>query len=224
MTANLTKACVVGHEIVGTAVRVGTNVKHTKIGDRVAVEPQARSCLQHDCPDCSSRQENYCTRGGVNTYGSIYPGNEGKSYGGYATHNRNDGHFVFPIPESLSSSDATPMLFAGVTVFALLKRNGCGSGKRIWIIGLGGLGHFAVLFAKALNADNVVAISRRSDKAKDAMELGADEFTATSEGGEWVNTRKKSLDIIVSTVASPKMPLDDYISLLRTQGMYIQKG
>lgn len=162
-------------------------------------------------------------RGSINTYGSIYPGKEGNSYGGYATHNRTDGHFVIPIPEAVSSSDAAPMLCAGVTVFAPLKRNGCGPGKKVGVIGLGGLGHFAILFAKALGAD-VVAISRRSSKAKDALELGADEYVATNEHSEWADKHKKSVDIILSTVASPKMPIGDYLSLLRTHGTYIQIG
>lgn len=100
-----------GHEIVGTAVRVGANVTHVKQGDRVGVGAQARSCLEADCPECSTHKESYCGRGVVNTYGSVYPGDEGKSYGGYADYNRTNGHFVIPIPEGLASEVAAPMLY-----------------------------------------------------------------------------------------------------------------
>lgn len=213
-----------GHEIIGKAVRVGSNVKHVKVGDRVGVGAQARSCLQKDCPDCSSHLENHCAVESVNTYGSVYPRNEGKSYGGYADHNRTNGHFVFKIPDGLSSADAAPMLCGGVTVYSPLKANGCGPGKTVGIVGVGGLGHFGVLFAKALGADRVVGISRKSDKKGDALALGADEYIATSDDADWATKNKRSLDLIISTISSEKMPLTDYLGLLKTKGTFIQVG
>jgi alcohol dehydrogenase (NADP+) len=214
----------VGHEIVGKAVRVGSNVKHVKVGDRVGVGAQARSCLESDCPDCSIGKENHCARSSVNTYGSVYPGDEGKSYGGYATHNRTNGHFVIPIPEGVSSAVAAPLLCGGITIFSPLKRYGCGPGKTVGIVGVGGIGHFGVLFAKALGADKVIGISRKSDKAEDAKKLGADKYISTDEDKDWVKENARSIDLIISTVSSEKMPLEGYLSLLKTHGTYIQIG
>ena len=217
-------ACVVGHEIVGTAVQVGKNVKHVKVGDRVGVGAQARSCLQSDCPECGAHHESYCARESINTYGSVYPGDEGKSYGGYADYNRTNGHFVVRIPDGLPSELAAPMLCGGVTVYSPLKQNGCGPGKTVGVVGVGGLGHFAVLFAKALGADRVVGISRRGDKREDVLRLGADEYIATGEDEGWEEKNARSLDLIVSTVSSAKMPLTGYLKLLKVYGTFIQVG
>lgn len=215
---------MVGHEIVGKAVRVGKNVKHVKEGDRVGVGAQARSCLQKECAECSTGKEPYCARELVNTYGSVYPNDEGKSYGGYADYNRTNGHFVVPIPEGLSSEDAAPMLCGGITVYSPLKQNGCGPGKTVGVVGVGGLGHFAVLFAKALGADRVVGISRKGDKREDAIKLGADEYIATAEDEGWDKKNRRTLDLIICTISSAKMPLTSYLSLLKVHGTFIQVG
>jgi alcohol dehydrogenase (NADP+) len=217
-------ACCVGHEIVGKAVRVGKNVKHIAVGDRVGVGAQARSCLQPDCPDCSSGLENHCARGNVNTYGSVYPNGEGKSYGGYADYNRTNGHFVMKIPEGLASEDAAPMMCGGVTVYSPLRNYGCGPGKTVGVVGVGGLGHFAVLFAKALGADKVVGISRKASKRDEVLKLGADVYIATDDDKDWEKTHMRSVDLIISTVSSDKMPLSGYLSLLKTKGTFIQVG
>ena len=116
------------------------------------------------------------------------------------------------------------MLCGGITVFAPLKKNGAGPGKRIGIVGVGGLGHFGLLFARALGCDKVVAISRNSHKKADALKMGADDFIATEEDKDWSRTHSRSLDLIVSTVSSPNMPLAKYLHLLRTNGQFIQVG
>ncbi|ORY60931.1 zinc-binding dehydrogenase [Pseudomassariella vexata] len=216
--------CCVGHEIVGKAVKVGKNVKHIKEGDRVGVGAQARSCLEADCPDCSTGLETHCARENVNTYGSVYPGDEGKSYGGYADYNRTNGHFVIPIPDGLSSADAAPMLCGGVTVYSPLRQNGCGPGKTVGVVGVGGLGHFAVLFAKALGADRVVGISRKAEKREDVLKLGADQYIATEEDSKWAASNTRTLDLIICTVSSAKMPMAEYLSLLKPKGTFIQVG
>ncbi|KAI2620198.1 NADP-dependent alcohol dehydrogenase C [Hypomontagnella submonticulosa] len=216
--------CVVGHEIVGKAVRVGQNVKHVKVGDRVGVGAQGRTCQQASCPDCGKGMESYCKNLFINTYGSIYPGDEGKSYGGYADYNRTNGHWVYKIPDGLDSAIAAPMLCGGVTMYSPLKSNGCGPGKSVGIVGIGGLGHFGILFAKALGADKVVGISRKADKRDDALKLGADEYIATDEEKDWVAKHTRTLDLIVCTVSSEKMPLEGYLNLLKTKGDFIQVG
>ncbi|CRK18658.1 Methylthioribulose-1-phosphate dehydratase [Verticillium dahliae VDG1] len=216
--------CCVGHEIVGKAVRVGQNVKNIKVGDRVGVGAQARSCRKDDCPQCSNGQENYCNREMVSTYGSVYPGDEGKSYGGYADYNRTNGRFVIKIPDGLSSESAAPMLCGGITVFAPLRNNGCGPGKTVGIVGVGGLGHYGILFAKALGADKVVGISRKASKKADVLSLGADAYIATDDDKDWAKENGRTLDLIISTVSSPKMPLTEYLGLLKVGGTLIQVG
>jgi D-arabinose 1-dehydrogenase-like Zn-dependent alcohol dehydrogenase len=105
-----------------------------------------------------------------------------------------------------------------------LKHNGAGPGKKVGIVGVGGLGHFGIMFAKALGCDKVVAISRRRNKEADARKMGADGFIATAEDEKWARNNARSLDLIISTVSSPDMPLGDYMRLLRAHGQFIQVG
>jgi D-arabinose 1-dehydrogenase-like Zn-dependent alcohol dehydrogenase len=167
--------------------------------------------------------ENYCPKHNVGTYNGVHL-NGGKSYGGYATYNRVPSHFVVKIPDGISSAAAAPMLCGGVTTYAPLKHHGAGPGKTVGIIGLGGLGHFGVMWAKALNADKVVVVSRTSAKKEDALKMGADDFIATAEDPAWAKHHASTLDIILCTVSSSSMPLMEYLSLLRFDGTFIQVG
>ncbi|KAL1297609.1 hypothetical protein AAFC00_006170 [Neodothiora populina] len=214
--------CCVGHEIIGKAVKVGNNVKHIKVGDRVGVGAQADSC--GECEECKAGNEPHCAKT-INTYGSVYKSpKSGKSMGGYATYNRTPSHFVVKIPDGLESADAAPMLCGGVTVYSPLIQNGCGPGKKVGVVGVGGLGHFAVLFAKALGADEVVGISRKAEKREEVMKIGADRYIATDDDEDWAKNNMRSLDLIVCTVSSAKMPLQDYLTLLKVKGTFIQVG
>ena len=217
--------CCVGHEVVGTAVRVGSKAEgDIKVGDRVGVGAQSGSCENKDgnCGPCANGLEQHCDKM-VMTYNSTYA-NGGKSYGGYATYNRSPSHFVIKIPDGISSADAAPMLCGGITTYSPLKRNGCGPGKSVGVVGVGGLGHFAIMLAKALGADRIVAISRKSDKKADAIKLGADDFIATGEDKDWATRHASSLDLIISTASSSKMPIVGYCGLLRLHGTFIQLG
>ncbi|KAG4218980.1 hypothetical protein PC116_g32540 [Phytophthora cactorum] len=109
-------------------------------------------------------------------------------------------------------------------MYSPLKQNGCGPGKTVGIIGVGGLGHFGILFAKALGADRVIGISRKADKREDALKLGADEYIATDEEKDWVKKHQRRMDLIISTVSHSKMPLNDYLALLKVRGTLIQVG
>ncbi|CAG7956970.1 unnamed protein product [Penicillium salamii] len=236
--------CCVGHEIVGIAVRVGSKaVGDIQVGDRVGVGAQSDACLsrEENCEECNTGQEKYCTKNWTGTYNGVFMNGE-KSYGGYALYNRCPSHFVIKIPDGLSSAAAAPMLCAGITTFTPLKKHGCGPGKRVGVIGVGGLGHFALLFAKALGADQVVAISRGSNKKEDAMKMGADLYISTQEQVGWSKSNAATLDLIISTVDSPKvrchlakilirrlirdikMPLTDYFTLLKANGVFVQLG
>ncbi|CAG8926947.1 unnamed protein product [Penicillium salamii] len=218
--------CCVGHEIVGIAVRVGCKaVGDIQVGDRVGVGAQSDACLSRgeSCEECNTGQEKYCTKKWTGTYNGVFMNGE-KSYGGYALYNRCPSHFVIKIPDGLSSAAAAPMLCAGITTFTPLKKHGCGPGKRVGVIGVGGLGHFALLFAKALDADQVVAISRGSNKKEDAMKMGADLYISTQEEMGWSKSNAATLDLIISTVDSPKMPVADYFTLLKANGVFVQLG
>ncbi|KAF2682868.1 GroES-like protein [Lentithecium fluviatile CBS 122367] len=216
----------VGHEIVGHVTRTGSSPAASRfaIGDRVGVGAQAASCLQDGCQECSAGMEQHCPRGFVGTYNGRYKESGYWSMGGYADYIRVPAHFAVKIPKRLKSADAAPMLCGGITVFSPLKNNGAGPGKRVGIVGLGGLGHFGVLFAKALGCEKVVAISRRRNKENDALAMGADEYIATSEDDKWEKNHSRTLDLIVSTVSTPDMPFSGYLRLLRTNGQFIQVG
>jgi len=214
--------CVVGHEIVGKAVRVGKNVEKIKVGDTVGVGAQGQSCLKPDCGACADGDENMCPHGS-DTYNSKTPEGD-KTYGGYANYHRTHGHFVLKIPDGLPLEMAAPMMCGGVTTYNPLVENGCGPGKSVGIVGLGGLGHFGVLFAKALKADKVVVISRTRAKEGDAKKMGADDFIATDEDKDWATKNASTLDLIICTVSSPKMPLPEYLGLLKRRGQFIQVG
>ena len=212
----------VGHEIVGHIVRLGSSVSHLSLGDRVGVGAQAFSCLKDDCEECTAGLEQHCTKM-VGTYNSKYPDGSW-SMGGYATHIRVPAHFAIKIPAGLKSEYAAPMMCGGITVYSPLKANNAGPNTRVGIVGLGGLGHFGLLFAKALGCPKVIAISRTKSKEADAKAMGATDYIATSEDTKWARTHSRSLDLIISTVSSPDMPLESYLRLLRTGGSFIQVG
>lgn len=233
--------CVVGHEIVGIAVRVGSHAKgDIMVGDIVGVGAQSDSCLGRDgaCNACKDNRENYCPKR-IFTYGMRHR-NGDKTYGGYAKYHRCPSHFVIKIPKGLDSAVAAPMLCGGVTVYSPLKYYGAGPGKKVGVVGVGGLGHFAVLFAKALGADEVVGISRKADKRNDAISLGCDDYIATDDDECWEQKNVGRFDIIISTISSPKAsslssynkhaadhmqaPFQGYIGLLSGEGRMVQVG
>ncbi|KAL9115732.1 MAG: hypothetical protein Q9227_000100 [Pyrenula ochraceoflavens] len=214
---------VVGHEIVGKAVRVGPKAEgNIKIGDRVGVGAQSSSCLKPDCEDCSHNMEQFCAQMAP-TFDANFPDGS-KTYGGYANYWRGPSHFVVKIPDGIPSDEAAPMLCGGITTYSPLKRGNAGPGKKVGIIGIGGLGHFGILWAKALGCDKITAISRSASKKADALKMGADEFIATDEDKDWATHHTRSLDLLVSTVSSPNMPLPEYLQLLRTNGSFVQVG
>ncbi|KAM3501161.1 hypothetical protein MY10362_005778 [Beauveria mimosiformis] len=219
--------CVVGHEIVGVAVRVGSKAEGgIKVGDVVGVGAQGDSCLgrgNQACEPCKTNEEPYCTNGAVNTYGSKHY-NGDNSYGGYALYHRAASHFVFKIPDGLAPEYAAPMLCGGVTVYSPLRHWGVGPGKKVAVAGVGGLGHFAVIFAKALGADEVVGISRKASKRDEALALGCDDYIATEDDKEWSQHNARRFDVIISTVSSAKMPIGDYMNTLALNGSMVQVG
>ncbi|KAJ3015882.1 hypothetical protein HKX48_004330 [Thoreauomyces humboldtii] len=214
---------VVGHEIVGKIVRIGSNVKNLAIGDRVGVGAQSGSC--RNCIQCKEDLEPYCDGGMTGTYNGRFPESQGagKSYGGYADYSRVPAHFAIKIPDSVPSDIAAPMMCGGVTVYSPLKQLEAGPGKRIGIIGIGGLGHFGLLFAKALGAEPV-AISHSSSKKADAEKMGAVHFISTHDDPDWIKNNKRTLDGIICTVNHHDMPLSGYSALLKPGKQIIMVG
>lgn len=200
---------------------MGPKVSLIKEGERVGVGAQVFSC--GECKQCKNDDETYCQYNLIDTYGSKWPDTGVISQGGYASHIRVHEWWAFPIPEKLDTKIAAPMLCAGITVFSPLVRNGCGPGKKVGIVGIGGLGHFGLQFAKALGAETW-AISRTRAKEEDARKLGADGFIATSEEG-WEKPHLCSFDLIVNAANSTKnFELAKYLSMMGVHGHWINVG
>ncbi|KAF2479095.1 NADPH-dependent medium chain alcohol dehydrogenase [Neohortaea acidophila] len=205
----------VGHEVIGKAIKVGKDVKTIKVGDRVGVGAQIGADLT--CNQCKADQENYCPNM-VDTYGSNWPDGT-KTQGGYSSHIRSHEYFTFKIPDALESENAAPMLCAGLTVYSPLVRLGCGPGKKVAISGVGGLGHYAVLFAKALGAE-VYVLSHSADKEKAVREMGADHFININEK-DWHKPYNFTFDFILNTAdAVHKFNLPNYFSTLKVNGTF----
>jgi alcohol dehydrogenase (NADP+) len=203
----------VGHEVVGKAIKVGSKVSTVKVGDRVGVGAQIQSCLE--CKQCRSDNENYCPKM-VDTYGA--PFSDGTiSQGGYSSHIRAHEYFTFPIPDSIPSIEAAPLMCAGLTVYSPLVRAGVGPGKKVAIVGIGGLGHFAIMFAHALGAE-VTAISHSPDKKADALALGANHFVSSREA-DWAKPLAFEFGFVLNSAdAGDRMNIKDYISILAVNG------
>lgn len=211
---------VVGHEIIGKVTRVGSKVKGFKVGDRAGVGAQIGAC--YSCRACKTDNEQYCPKK-INTYAGEYPDGV-KTQGGYSTAIRAHEQFVFPIPEKLESRYAASMLCAGLTVYSPLKRHGAGPGKKVGILGIGGLGHYAVLFAKAMGSE-VYAFTHSESKVEDIKKMGADHVIVTDEEGEFTKPLTQALDLIISTRdVSDNMPLNMYLKMLWVHGKFISVG
>ncbi|OAP54276.1 hypothetical protein AYL99_11377 [Fonsecaea erecta] len=212
---------VTGHEIVGKIVRMGEQVDKSKFHEGQVVGVGVLSATCGSCRLCQSDRENYCPDL-VETYNSKYPDGS-MSFGGYANYKRCHQDLVFPIPKALPPEHAAPMLCAGLTVFSPLKAAGVGPGKRVGVVGVGGLGHFAVLFASAMGAE-VTAISHSPRKKADATEMGATGFIVTADREDWAEQNKNSFDLIISTTFANDMPLDKYLQLLDVGGQFALVG
>ncbi|MEU0072105.1 NAD(P)-dependent alcohol dehydrogenase [Streptomyces sp. NPDC006332] len=209
---------VPGHEIAGIVSEVGPGVTKYKVGDRVGVGCMVDSC--RECENCKAGLEQHCLKGNIQTYNAI--GRDGEpTYGGYSEKVVVDENFVVRIPEGLALDEAAPLLCAGITTYSPLKRWGAGPGKKVAVIGLGGLGHMGVKIAHALGAE-VTVLSQSLRKKDDGLKLGADHYYATSDE----NTFKElagSFDLIVSTVSAP-LDFGAYLGLLKAHGALVNVG
>ncbi|MFI5906098.1 NAD(P)-dependent alcohol dehydrogenase [Dactylosporangium sp. NPDC051541] len=209
---------VPGHEIAGIVTAVGSAVTKFAVGDRVGVGCLVDSC--GECVNCRRGEEQYCVNGNVQTYNAV--GRDGKiTQGGYAQSVVVTERFVCRIPDGLALDVAAPLLCAGITTYAPLRRWGAGPGKRVAVVGLGGLGHMAVKLAHAMGAD-VTVLSQSLKKREDGLALGATAYYAT-EDPDTFTALAGSFDLILNTVSAP-LDLDAYLGLLAVDGVLSTVG
>jgi uncharacterized zinc-type alcohol dehydrogenase-like protein len=209
---------VPGHEIAGVVEEIGSAVTKHQVGDRVGVGCLVDSC--RECENCLAGEEQYCLNGSIGTYNAI--GKDGRpTEGGYSTHIVVDQDFVLSIPEGISLDVAAPLLCAGITLYSPLKHWGAGPGRRVAIVGMGGLGHVGVKIAHALGAE-VTVLSQTLSKQQDGLRLGADHYYATGDE-QTFEQLAGSFDLIINTV-SASLPMERYLGLLRLDGTLVNVG
>jgi uncharacterized zinc-type alcohol dehydrogenase-like protein len=205
--------CVPGHEIVGRVTAVGSGVKKFKVGDTVGVGCLVDSC--RTCPNCRSGLEQYCDNGMVMTYGSTDKHLGGPTLGGYAQSIVVTEDFVLRIPANLNPAAAAPLLCAGITTYSPLRHWKVGPGQKVGIVGLGGLGHMGVKFARALGA-HVVLFTTSPGKTADALRLGAHEVVVSKDDAQMA-AHAGSFDFILDAVSATH-DLNVYFNLLKRDG------
>ena len=212
--------CVPGHEIVGHVSAVGSEVTGFKLGETVGVGCLVDSC-QH-CAACAEGLEQYCENGFVGTYNGPTPDAPGHTLGGYSQRIVVDRKFVLKIrhPEAQLAAVA-PLLCAGITTYSPLRHWHAGPGRKVGVVGIGGLGHMGVKIAHAMGA-HVVAFTTSDSKRQDALDLGADEVVASRNESE-MKAHVNGFDLILNTVAASHS-LDAYTSLLKRDGTLVLVG
>jgi len=209
---------VPGHEIVGTVSAVGTDVTRHHVGDRVGVGCMVNAC--GECENCLAGEEQHCLKGNVGTYAAT--DRDGTmTQGGYSTQVVVVEDFVLRIPDGLDPAAAAPLLCAGITTYSPLRHWGAGPGKKVAVVGLGGLGHMAVQLAAALGAE-VTVLSQSLKKQEDGLRLGAKDYFATSDPDTF-KALAGTFDLIINTVSAP-VDLNALLGLLRLNGAIVLVG
>lgn len=204
---------VPGHEIVGTVRAVGSGVTRFKVGDRVAVGTVVDSC--RTCDSCREGEENYCREGSTGTYNGKDRIDGSPTYGGYSEAIVVAEPYVLHLPDGLDMAAAAPLLCAGITTYSPLKNWNIGPGMRVGVVGLGGLGHMGVKFAKALGAE-VTMITTSPAKGADARKLGADHVLVSTEKAA-MRAATRSFDFLLDTIPV-QHDVTPYLHLLDKQG------
>lgn len=216
--ANSMYPMVPGHEIVGKVAAVGSDVTRFKVGDLAGVGVTVDTCMQ--CENCKAGAEPYCMKGMVGTYNARdYAGSV--TYGGYSNNIVSPEHYVYSISPKLDLAAVAPLLCAGITTWSPLKHWGVSAGKRVGIVGLGGLGHMGLKFAHSLGAETAL-FTTSPGKEQDARRLGADEVVL-SRDKDAMKKHTGKFDFILDCVSAPH-DLNEYMSLLRLDGTLCQVG
>lgn len=209
---------VPGHEIVGTVKAVGDNVSKFKVGDKVGVGCFIDSCRQ--CSSCQEGEEQFCAHGMVMTYSTQLDNGE-LTQGGYSTNIVVDKNYVLKLPDNLPMDATAPLLCAGITLYSPMKQWQAGPGKKVAIVGLGGLGHIGIKIAKAMGAE-VTVLSHSNRKEEDSKRLGAHRFYSTADGNVF-NELAGSFDLIINTV-SAQIDWNAYLGLLKKDSVMVIVG
>ncbi|MFF3754846.1 NAD(P)-dependent alcohol dehydrogenase [Streptomyces sp. NPDC002018] len=204
---------VPGHELTGEITAVGSAVTRFAVGDKVAVGNIIDSCGV--CPPCLAGRQNWCTEFPTLTYGNTDRRDGGPTRGGYSSEYVLPQGFAYHLPPELDPAGAAPLMCAGITTYAPMKRWGVGPGKTVGIVGMGGLGHLALKLAHALGAETV-QFTRTRDKAAEARSLGADDVVLSTDEQRMAAQRGR-FDFILDTVGAPHS-LEPYLSALAMDG------
>lgn len=209
---------VPGHEIVGTVKRVGNQVTRFKAGDIVGVGCMVNSC--GSCDSCHKHLEQFCVNGCTFTYNSVE--SDGKTTkGGYSNNIVVHEKFVLNIPTNLKLEEVAPLLCAGITTYSPMRHWKVAKNQKVGIIGLGGLGHMGVKFARSFGAE-VVVFTTSPHKKEDALNMGAHEVVISKNSDE-MKRHLNSFDFILDTVSAPH-PVEDYLTLLKVEGTLCMVG
>lgn len=211
--------CIPGHEIVGRVVSVGSAVTKLRVGDIAAVGCMVDSCRV--CPSCAEGFEQYCEKGAIFTYNSADRHTGGVTYGGYSSSIVVDEAFALKVPPHLDLAATAPLLCAGITTYSPLRHWNVGPGQKVGVVGLGGLGHMAVKFARAFGA-HVVVLTTSEKKKADAMALGAHEAVLSTNRDE-MKAHRSSFHFILDTVSAPH-DVNALLGLLKRDGTLCQVG
>lgn len=209
---------VPGHEIVGFVTQVGSSVAKFKVGDRAGVGCLVDSC--RECACCKKDLQQFCDNG-IYTYNSPDKHTGGRTYGGYSTHIVVDQEFALKISPKLDLAATAPLLCAGITTYSPLKHWGTTKGKKVGVLGLGGLGHMAVKIASAMGAE-VAMLSTSSSKEADAKKLGAHLFVNTKLEANFKHYADY-FDLIIDTISAPH-DYNKYLNLLNVDGTMVLLG
>jgi len=210
---------VPGHEIVGIVTAVGPGVTKFAVGDRVGVGVFIDSC--RTCENCLAGQQQYCLKGMTGTYNEYERDGTTVALGGYSNKFVIDQDYALKVPANLEMSGVAPLLCAGITLYSPLRHWGAGPGKKIGVIGLGGLGHMGVKFAAAMGAE-VTVFSHSAGKEADAKRMGATHFVLTKDPSVFAEL-SESFDLILNTV-SAELDINQYLGLLKLNGTLVIIG
>ena len=210
---------VPGHEIVGTVTAIGSAVRKFQVGEHIGVGVFIDSCRK--CENCLKGLQQYCLEGMTGTYNGYERGTQQIAFGGYSNYFVIDQDYAVKVPSNLELSGVAPLLCAGITLYSPIKHWQVGPGKKVAVMGLGGLGHMGVKFAAALGAQ-VTVLSHSANKESDALLMGASDFVVTKEV-DWNKRFNKYFDLVLNTV-SADIDLEPYLNTLRTDGTLVVIG
>lgn len=210
---------VPGHEIVGVVSAVGSEVTEFAVGQRAGVGVYIDSC--RTCENCLSGNSHFCREGMTETYNTLARDGKTPVYGGYSNKIVIDASYVVHVPDSLDFAAAAPLLCAGITLYSPIRHWNVGPGKKVAVMGLGGLGHLGVKFAVAMGAE-VTVMSHSAGKEADAKRLGAHHFIDTSDP-KVLKSKRMTYDLILNTV-SADLDLRPYLEALRLHGTLVLIG